>query len=702
MKTKPWHALRTTASDRSDERGLALITLLVTVMIVTMISLSLVGLMSTDMTHASIQYAVARSFFIAQAGLEEAKLQISASADPAAYATPAEGVTESYGSGQFTYWVDPGTRPETACGTGLQTLEAVGRVAHLSRMISTRVRACGVGGAPFLTALFGVSRIQLQGAASRLYLAPYQVGRPGGGGNVGSFTEINFADTFVRVNSVSEVAGDTVTLRDGRLLDYMLFGFSTAPRYDPIPMNDPTPWILSAFGDIIKAQPATGPAPNPCGTPYACVTVGNGITDIKRIASLREANYARYVYMNNIREEVLPRLALDPETYRSQAARNMANADINQRLGLPQRDAVYGPQELYQIVAYLEANPSKGLRGTVFVDGSFPFTRSVNVGDVTLAVKGDLFIGGKVRVAIRHDLSTAPGRRTPGIVVFGSRVPSGRSVEDCEGELANGSGRLVLCEGSMLTVDGLVYTHDGMAVHPQAYVDQVGAMYHDNRGTANPSFSAQDATVVLRFDPLALSAFGQGVAILSWQQLPGRDVAAPPPLATAPLPSAPATAAPAAALEPPPSAVPKSSAPDLAPASSVAPVRPAGPDPVSVPPAAIRVGPGGPPRPSPGPGFAPAPVAPGAAIAQSAGRAAPKPAGVAGLPMFHVQAGAFQRRVYAEDLARQLRAQGYTVVLVEGPLLRVWVGPAMSREAAEQFAARLRANGFETLLSPAR
>jgi len=50
-------------------------------------------------------------------------------------------------------------------------------------------------------------------------------------------------------------------------------------------------------------------------------------------------------------------------------------------------------------------------------------------------------------------------------------------------------------------------------------VDQVGAMYHDNRGTANPSFSAQDATLVLRFDPLALSAFGTGLAILSWQQL---------------------------------------------------------------------------------------------------------------------------------------------------------------------------------------
>jgi len=184
----------------SNERGLAMITLLVTVVIVTLISMSLVGFMSTDMTHASIQYAVARSFYIAQAGLEEAKVRVFAAADPSAYATPAEGVTESYGGGQFTYWVDAG--PQT-CGVGLTTLEAVGRVAYLNRTLATRVRACGVAGVPFLNALFGVSRIQFQGAASRLYLAPYLIGTPGGGGSLGSFTEINFSDNGVRLNALN-------------------------------------------------------------------------------------------------------------------------------------------------------------------------------------------------------------------------------------------------------------------------------------------------------------------------------------------------------------------------------------------------------------------------------------------------------------------------------------------------------------------
>ncbi|HET9001165.1 MAG TPA: SPOR domain-containing protein [bacterium] len=71
-----------------------------------------------------------------------------------------------------------------------------------------------------------------------------------------------------------------------------------------------------------------------------------------------------------------------------------------------------------------------------------------------------------------------------------------------------------------------------------------------------------------------------------------------------------------------------------------------------------------------------------------------------GRPEFHVQAGAFKQRESADAVIRQLRANGYTVTLVEGALLRVWVGPAMSRTGAEQLAATLRSKGFETFLSP--
>ncbi len=73
-----------------------------------------------------------------------------------------------------------------------------------------------------------------------------------------------------------------------------------------------------------------------------------------------------------------------------------------------------------------------------------------------------------------------------------------------------------------------------------------------------------------------------------------------------------------------------------------------------------------------------------------------------GHPEFHVQAGAFKQREYADILIRQLRANGYTVTLAEGPLLRVWVGPAMSHPAAVRLAANLRSQGFEAFLTPVR
>jgi len=489
-----------------------------TVLFVTVTSVALIALMNTDMTHASIQHAVARSFYIAQAGLEEAKIQISEAADPMAYTTPAGGMTVAYGTGRFTYWVDAG--PASGCGPGLKTLESLGQVAFLGRTIPVRVRACGVAGTPFLAALFGVSEIQLQGPTSRMYLAPYLVGTPGGGGSLGSFTEINFSDNDVRLNALSEAAIDTLTLRDGSFADYELFGFSERPDYNPNPTADPMPWVMSAFGDLIKAQPTIGVLPNRCGTRYACVTVGDSITDARRISDLRVDSYVRHAYMKSTREETVPRLALNPEVFRIQAAHNTANADINREVGFPGKDdSTYEFFQFYRIVAYLAAHPFKSLQGTIYVDGSFRFLKSVNLGNITLAVGGDLVVDTKASVVIRHDLSTVTGRRTPGIVVLGFRDPVGRRREPCGGQHVDGSGRLVLCGGSTIVVDGLIYTEDGMAIESGGSVDQVGAMYHNNRGTPHPSFINHGGTIVLRFDPLALSAFGKGIAILSWQQL---------------------------------------------------------------------------------------------------------------------------------------------------------------------------------------
>ena len=220
----------------------------------------------------------------------------------------------------------------------------------------------------------------------------------------------------------------------------------------------------------------------------------------------------------------MPQLFLGRGGFRAKAEHNTANAALNGSAGLPgKRDSVYTPTEFYQIIFYLAVHPLQSLQGMVYVDGTFQFLRSVSLGgtsgNATLAVGGDLIINENLTVTNRHDLTIPTGRTTPGIVVLGFGTPVGHPTFVCGGQHVNGSGRFVVCERSKLVVDGLVYTQDGMTIESQASVDQIGAMYHNNRGTPNPSFTNANGIVVLRFDPLALSAFETGMTTISWQQL---------------------------------------------------------------------------------------------------------------------------------------------------------------------------------------
>jgi hypothetical protein len=541
-----------------DERGLALIVVLITTIIVMSIGAALVGLMNTDITHAGIHHAKARSYYLALTGLQQAKAAIFAASDPVTYTTTTSGVTGTYGGGSYTYWIDAG--PATRCPAGLKTLEARGEVAYLARTISSRVLACGVPGVPSLAALFAVSLIEAQGATSRTFLAPAACvltpppppcapGAPRGP-NIGSFKEINFNDPGLRINALSETGIETVTLREGTMEDYKLFGFSERPIYETNPAVDPTPWILSVFGDIVKAQPTTGPIANPCvpATLFACVTVQNGTNDVMSMAELRRDQNMKHTYMNGMPQQVLPRLCdpalpqadrrgcLDSEAFRLAAAGNTANATINANAGLVAKtDSAYSPADFDKIATYLAANcPAVAcLQGTVYIDGSYTFTKNVNLGgnagNVTLVIRGDLAVNLNFSLTNRHNLSTVAGRRTPGILVLGLANPMNGSTNICKGEQANGSGRLILCGGAnqLLIADGLLYTADGLFVGSAATVDLIGGMYHDNRCneavppvcTSNPSYGNDNATVVVRFDPLSFSVFKTGIAIVSWQQL---------------------------------------------------------------------------------------------------------------------------------------------------------------------------------------
>ena len=60
------------------EEGLAVLPVLVVVAIISAIGFGLVGVMNTDITHATIQGAISRSYFVTQAGLQDAIVQLKA------------------------------------------------------------------------------------------------------------------------------------------------------------------------------------------------------------------------------------------------------------------------------------------------------------------------------------------------------------------------------------------------------------------------------------------------------------------------------------------------------------------------------------------------------------------------------------------------------------------------------------------------
>ncbi len=515
------------------EAGVTVVPVLVVVLVVSAIGIGLVGVMNTDITHATIQGAVSRSYFVTQAGLEDAVVQLKANALFRTAPYPAAVGAQNFGGGQFWVWVED-------YAEDMVQITSRGRATTAGRTVTSEVRAIALVGPPITFGLFGVSTVGAQGANSRTYLAPWQTAGPGvpRGPNMGSFLDINFQDNGTRLNAISETSPDTVTLRDGTFDDWELYGFTSRPVYATDPSVDPTPWILAAFGDIVKAQPDTGGWAHSCSplTYYACLTVQNGSLDVSTITSLRLTENVRHVYMNRIRRRILPVTSLASAPILQEAQANNGNLVVNQAAGITNtpNDSIYAADEFHCLLEYLNNNPGQVIRGTIYVIGSAQIGGNINVAcgggqrrnraleddlnilDGTLAVEGDLTLSQNASLTIRHDILNpnpvvaAAAREKIALALF----PRG-----------NSTGRFTMNGGSQskFTADGLVYTSDGMEVGPQSLVDLIGAMYHNTANNLRASFINNNGTTVIRYDPLAGTRLGSaseiGVKILSWQQL---------------------------------------------------------------------------------------------------------------------------------------------------------------------------------------
>ena len=173
----------------------------------------------------------------------------------------------------------------------------------------------------------------------------------------------------------------------------------------------------------------------------------------------------------------------------------------------------------------------------------------------------------------------------------------------------------------------------------------------------------------------AVASSAEGPPLLSYTIKLGDDARA---RSAAPAASGPAQPAPLTASA---AADPAGTAAAPAPAAaSTTPVEPAAPAAATTPPAP------------------PAPAAPPAA--GRGGKAAASAPGTGWV----VQLGSFASHANAEQLARKVHAQGFTVSVSQGSrgrrLYRVRVGPVADRPAAVQLAQRLRASGHSGAIVP--
>src|SRR3989304_7351536 len=132
------------------EEGLAVLPVLVVVAIISAIGFGLVGVMNTDITHATIQGAISRSYFVTQAGLQDAIVQLKANPLYRPAASPAGVAPQTFGGGQFWLWVED-------YAEDMVQITSRGRATTAGRTVTAEGGAIVLVGPPVTFGLVGAS-----------------------------------------------------------------------------------------------------------------------------------------------------------------------------------------------------------------------------------------------------------------------------------------------------------------------------------------------------------------------------------------------------------------------------------------------------------------------------------------------------------------------------------------------------------------
>lgn len=470
MKLLCFPATRRMRVKGSGEAGLALISVLGVMFVLTLVAWAFVARIMDEQRHAGTAYRSTAALYLAEAGVQHALGTLSdrtasRSADRLA------GYRESLGSGFFEieriHEEAPGELAIVVRG------EVGGVIRRVRRLVTVVPRVLGYG-------LFG-GQVVLAGAG-RTYIIPTAIAREGCErlGDVAA-SERLWLETGAALNALE---GRPVTLRDGTLPDFALLGLLALPeRLEDVDRVSPD-LVLSR-----KAELVIGIAPWAAGAWASSHRQVPGL-------NVRAIKYD---------EVAIP--VVNANLLRTMAAENRSNAEINRSAGdrvdrtlSYKDDSVYSPEQFSALIAYLGATRGvarrHGLSGVVFVDGAVTVGTPVLVEDGALIVNGTLRVSEGIRVEVRHGPKS---RHLPGI-------------------MALAAGMVRLGPGAWMITDGLLFADAGLEVL-KATVEVSGAIIAV-QGVLN------EGLLVVRYSPDVLRTIGlrrtEDILLhpIAWQELP--------------------------------------------------------------------------------------------------------------------------------------------------------------------------------------
>lgn len=462
------------------ERGVALLAVVLVLFAIGGSSATFVTLMSRQQAAAGMRSRTLAAAVLAEAGIHRALAVLEA---PAALSGTGRGWRPMEYSETLSAGILPGrfTVSVTDQADGAVLITSAAEVGGVARRLRARVYLASPA---LLVALYAPGMVQLQGPPARTFILPY-------GAGVGDRPWVHIA-----------TARELWFPRSDILLNHP----TSIPEFGPGPADGlGTPASLKGVG---RSDPV-----RVLLTRDAALTIGrpNARVDDQQLQAMG-------VQIREMRLPALQSLPPLPEVdrayFRARAAANTANAALNAAAGtvagnadlIHKPDSLYSAQEFDQIQAYLSALAvPPPLRGPVYVQGALLLGdgQRLHLVDGALVVEGAVYLSHRSVLEVVHTQAT---RTQPGLIALDRST-------------------LVVTEGAVLRVHGLLYATRTLAVDDGARVDVVGAVL-----TGDPvlSFRNSGGLVVVRYDPAVMGTPGLRLPpdapvvawAAAWEELP--------------------------------------------------------------------------------------------------------------------------------------------------------------------------------------